>query len=263
MWTLRPAAPADAAALVPFLRLSIPRTFLPYTILGCAGFHAYLTDLFEQGPATTPHRFFTIDHDSELHGVAEWRTDGGSLFLNYLYLTPDARGHGLGRRLLLQGIHETAAPMHRTVRLDVFATNRHARAWYAALGFRPVETRSWLIVDLPTGIMHTDDVVLDGLPEADAQHARYGFSAFSLKTPTSTYRIGRLEDGLFRATTCSILSDRAALKALHRFQPQRRLLCIGTGEPPPAATPHHLLGRSLRLESALDPLLTLLTAATP
>jgi ribosomal protein S18 acetylase RimI-like enzyme len=68
-------------------------------------------------------------------------TDADEQFiLDGLCVAPDARGHGIGRALIVAICAEAARRGHQSVRLDVVDTNLRARALYERLGFRAVRT---------------------------------------------------------------------------------------------------------------------------
>lgn len=65
-----------------------------------------------------------------------------------LGLVPAYQGKGLGRRLLLAGLHELHTRGYRQARLGVWANNARAVRLYGQLGFEQVASRFYLAYDL-------------------------------------------------------------------------------------------------------------------
>jgi hypothetical protein len=96
-----------------------------------------------------------------------------------------------------------------------------------------------------------------GLPLADQAHGAFGFSEFTLHTPSGPHRIGRLGSRLFRSTDASLLRDRCAMHALQSIDPRRNLLCIDRTEKTRAHAGEaaSVKATSVRMQADVDALL--------
>lgn len=69
-------------------------------------------------------------------------TENARFLMDGLFVAPEARGRGVGTRLLAAIAEEARLRGYREVRLDVVEENARARALYERLGYRPVARHS-------------------------------------------------------------------------------------------------------------------------
>ena len=70
--------------------------------------------------------------------IALRRIDDATCEMKRLYVSPDARGLGLGRTLVLRILDEARKLGYRAIRLDTLPQMGGAQALYAGLGFRDI-----------------------------------------------------------------------------------------------------------------------------
>lgn len=200
-------------------------SLVSYTPLGCPGALEYVTDLIKLRNHGCDTKFI-VARDEGIAGFFEVRLYGDELFANGMYVRPDKRTGGLGRRLWKRGLELTRQEGMSRVRTDVLIENELVRNWYQSrVGFTPIEEYLWTTMELESGTS-PEDFSVSGLPQADCVHARYGFSQFLVRTARGSYEMGRLGDRLFRATDARVLDDSAALWGLRQLDPSRHLLLV-------------------------------------
>lgn len=86
------------------------------------------------------------ERDGQSLGYALYRLEEAAIFLRHLYVAPKARRQGLGRAFY-HHLRDQLWPADWPVRLDVLATNKRGRAFWASLGF---ETYSLTLHQRPT-----------------------------------------------------------------------------------------------------------------
>lgn len=77
----------------------------------------------------------------QIVGVAEYGTRDGTPVIWKLYVQPDLRGHGIGRRLI-HDIVDRLPPGTASLQVEQFAANERAGLFYDREGFRPIRTES-------------------------------------------------------------------------------------------------------------------------
>ena len=260
--SLRAARPHEAAALVDRIRSAIPPEALPLTPIGQQGAPEWVADQIRDSSAHPVPRFVTTD--PSLAGVAEWRRIDDALFLNQIYVAPEARTQGLATRLLLHALRRV--PASTLVRLDVFPSSGVALDWYRRLGFSETGRRCWMTLPVaPSGPDVSSDsrAVVQNRERADATHARYGFSRIEVQLDSGAVAsVGRLGSSYFRITVPHHLHDRSLRTTLHRLDAGRQVLYVG---PVPEAVPPRaeVVAQSIRHEAPAGSLLARLTAESP
>jgi len=137
---IRPARGADAVALSQFLGAVWHATY--DGLLGrarvaeiTAQWHSpsAIESEFERPDHT---RLIACDAKGTIVATASATVANETMKLHQLYVTPDAQGTGLSRRVLADLI--AAAPETRTIELEVEPANARAMAFYRRLGLREV-----------------------------------------------------------------------------------------------------------------------------
>lgn len=256
MFTIRRAEVHDVPRIVALLRNGVPEHLLGYTILGCRGIGKFLEDSIGPNERSAKTSYLVCVSQDDLVGIAEIRTTPELLFLNHIYVTAPLRGQGLGTRLLGEALRSAEKPARKSIQLDVFAERIAAKTWYESLGFSKLYEQVWLEMPLSKSENHQPSTA-NGLAEARQTHRAYGFSEFSLSTPTRSYRVGRLGDHLFRVTDGRVLDDASALSALARLDPHRTLLCITQADAVAHGAPARKTVKARSLRMAADPAVVL------
>ncbi len=242
-YRIRPARASDAAAILAIYGHGFPDALKQFTALGSPGAAVYLKALLEEGRQGGATPFWVachVDDDNAVTGFVQWRLAGEVAVLNNIYVDPKCRAARVGTTLLAESLENLHWPCP-TIELDVFEHNDRARAWYERLGFAECARQTWYTSaswrppqasERKPATRPGGDYLIDGLPQADAVHAAFGFSQFQLTTARDTYRIGRLGSEWFRLFSPLVLADGAALTALHRLDAHRRLFLIAGSDKP-------------------------------
>lgn len=138
--TIRPAAPADVPAILGLIRDLAAYEREPDAV---AATEAMLTDtLFGARPAAEA---IVAEMDGEVVGTALFFTNYSTwsgrtgIYLEDLYVRPEARGTGLGRALLAHLARLAVERGCPRVEWSVLDWNEPAKAFYAGLGARMMD----------------------------------------------------------------------------------------------------------------------------
>lgn len=95
------------------------------------------TDLWRRGLSAASATVIVAVRDDVVLGVTRFALDGSTGLVHSLYVSPDARGLGLGRRLLDRAAADLAAGHATSALLWVFAENTPSIGFYGACGWLP------------------------------------------------------------------------------------------------------------------------------
>lgn len=135
--TIRPIEPRDDAALAAIIRQVM-------TELGAAGpgfaIHDREVDAMSQAYARPGAAYFVVEREGRCLGGAGFAPLAGGLTmtceLRKMYFLPEARGRGVGRRLLAHVLEAARAAGYRRCYLETYHTMDRARVLYEAAGFK-------------------------------------------------------------------------------------------------------------------------------
>lgn len=135
---VRPAAPHELEAVRAFGEATVPAHYEP--LLGHAAARAQFDDWWTAdrlSRAIGEGRVLVAVADDAILGMAEWSAYEGVPTIWKLYVHPDRRGEGIGPRLLAAVTSSVPQDADR-VRVETFAVNERASAFYRREGFRLV-----------------------------------------------------------------------------------------------------------------------------
>ena len=128
---LRPARPADAAALRAILRDTFESTWRPNITAGAAA--AFLHE--DRPAAYVAERgleFWVAEREGEVAGLVHWQND----FVHALHVLARHARRGVGARLMDKAEAEIAASGFAAAMLETDTFNQRSRAFYAARGYQ-------------------------------------------------------------------------------------------------------------------------------
>ncbi len=202
------------------------------TIFSCSGYAQYLRAASCSSVHSATWLIGAYDGDLMI-GFAEWRRLDQQLVLNNLNVDTAYRGHGIGGRLVALGEVLALKEGIRSLKLDVFAWNEHAHAWYLRLGFVESDRTYWYEGDQDPledsrDKEKTAPYLIEDNPMAEAHHTAYGFSSLQIRLLRGTVQIGRLGSTYFRIRALNADWDwnGSLTAALSHLDPGRKLLVL-------------------------------------
>ncbi|MEX0796936.1 MAG: GNAT family N-acetyltransferase [Acidimicrobiia bacterium] len=137
---VRVALPAEVEAICEFGASYIPQHYGP--LLGAEAARAQVDNWWNRDRmerAVDEGRVVVAEDGGMVLGVGEWSLYEGVPVIWKLYVNPLHRGEGTGPRLIDAIIDEVPDEMDR-IRVETFAVNRKAVAFYEREGFREIRT---------------------------------------------------------------------------------------------------------------------------
>jgi GNAT superfamily N-acetyltransferase len=195
---------------------------------------------------------------SRIVGCGEFRRTARGVFLNHIAVEPAARGQGVGSRLLGTSLRQFTAirDVGPGFALDVFTHNRRAVDWYRRMGLETTGTFAWYEVAAPRRARwrmtptRSPELRVRDLAQADAVHARLGFSEFTVEKRERRYSVGRLARRWYRLTEPEAAADPAVIEMLRALEPRRGVFLIA--RPIIASAPWPMILSGWRMEGPLS-----------
>jgi GNAT superfamily N-acetyltransferase len=144
---IRPATPADVPVILAFVHAHAEYENSPGEVVATeAGYHEAL---FGETSLAFCH---LAELDGTVVGMAMWFRNFSTwlgkpgIFLEDLFVSPDARGHGLGKALLIALVDLAAERGYSRVEWTVLNSNTNAQGFYRSLGAAPMaDWTTWRI----------------------------------------------------------------------------------------------------------------------
>jgi ribosomal protein S18 acetylase RimI-like enzyme len=230
MLSFEKARTRDAEQIYRLKAEAFRSSYLRYTIYRSPKSVSYLRNLIRSGQVNEDLLFLVARESGRLAAYFHANQQPTGWFLNYIAVSEESRGSGLGKRML--AAFENAGRDRGCVEaeMDVFESNVPAMEWYKSAGYSLVGEKTLCEIDLeriaPGGSIDADDLVVESALKVEEEQ---GFSNFS-----ATLRGRPMRIGLINGDTCKLLETSgvtvaevaAALRSL--FQDSRRFLIVDT-----------------------------------
>ena len=247
------ARPGDGAGIEALIKECFDEHQRSLFIYGCDGAANYIEDgvaYQDRGGDSA----FIVARARRILAFIEVRRLADSVCLNNGATSSETRGQRTYRQLMAEAVELGAREGVTRAVHDVFVGNT-IKNFHERIGYRVTDHFIWRSTQIRQG--GDNRAAFVGLAQADAVHRRFGFSHVQVLTEQGRYDVGRLGSLWYRLGSADVLSDQAALGALHRLDPSRRLLVIASSSAQwPAGVPFEVEAESERLEGDVETVLS-------
>ena len=147
--TLVRAAQAEDVEKIYALKVeAFGKTSLPFTIYQSPKTVKYLRKLVNEQDDASSNHFFVAEQRGQIAGYYHAVSRYDRFILNYIAVSLEARGQGLGSALLAHFEDLGARFGHSKLALDVFSDNVRVKEWYLAQGYQAISSCFHVLVDL-------------------------------------------------------------------------------------------------------------------
>ena len=226
-------------------------------VYGCKGASEYIRMQLASGVPGAESAYYVAQTSDGIIGAAELRRQPNRLFLNYIAVHPNHRGHCVGA-ILFSAAVEMSGVSPGQIGLDVLHDNVRALQWYSRLGFATRTSTEFLDLASPSGA-DKEPAYVSGLPQADLCQERFGFSKFNLITRKGSFSVGRIGDTWFRLTDLTAIGDPAIFAALNLLDSGRRIFAVVPASSVPPTQVVRLMAKTYRMEAEIPHLMSSLS----
>jgi ribosomal protein S18 acetylase RimI-like enzyme len=249
---LRSATPEDAPAIYALKLQAFGSSHLNFTIYRTAKTVRYIQKLIAD--TSGEHNFRTEDDAGKVVGYSHARHMGKEFFLNYMAVTPIARGLGIGTTLLNQFEADARTNTCDVLGLDVCESNCSVVRWYLTAGFKQVSESYLYRIGLQDtyskgALVDFDLLALDA---ALATERHVGFSKIVGRIGNAEVSVGLIDGSCCKLLGFTGTTLHAASAAIARsFAGQRTELIVSSEHRLPAVRMELARQKSLRLKKSL------------
>lgn len=223
---IEPLAIGDINAFVELIRESFSPQQLSFTIYACAGITNYVASELQSPSDVARKDYFVLKAGGEILAGIVLRSLADRLNLDYIATKTNARSQGLARKLWQEATKRCLHEHLQFMQLDVFSNNEVALGWYRKLGFTEIgRSTIWSCQGWETKQEAISSQILN-LPQAEANHAYFGFSQLNIRIGDEEWTVGRLGTQWYRISNPVAVNNPALLGYLKQFDPTRRILAI-------------------------------------